>query len=365
MGKISILVTSPSLNVADNISGIASMTRLLINNNKYAEYYHFRTGKKDKDLRNLPWVSKQICLPFKFLIYLINNYSVKICHLNVPQENFAIIRDGFLIIVAKLLRKKILVHLHGGKYNRNDIGNYFIKIIFVTILILADKIICLDDTEKTFLMQNYNIADSKIVSLPNAVQVNDVIFKKDYNDILNIVFLGRIEKDKGLDEVITVLKMVHKQIEYKFMLCGTGSYEKHVTDELGRAINNKYINCGVLSGDKKIHVMEQCHIFLLPSYYEGLPNALLEAMAYGVVPICTPVGSIPSVIKDKVNGFLVPLNNSDEIVRLIFYLNNNRDELKKISEAAYEDIKMNYSLADYIKKLNDIYRELNGKLSLY
>lgn len=360
-----ILITSPSLDTSDNVSGIANLTALLIRHNNHVAYHHFRTGKKDRDLRRVQWLGKQLCLPFKFLLYLIKNYHIKICHFNIPQEDFAIIREGALIVAAKLLRRYILVHLRGGKYNINNINKYFIKKMFEMSLILSDKIICLGETEKTFLVQNYNIADSKIISLPNAVQVSNDICEKDYNDVLNIFFLGRIEKDKGLDEIIKVLKSIDNRIEYKFMLCGTGSYEKYVIDELSTAIPDKFINCGIVTGDKKGHIMKQGHVFLLPSYYEGLPNALLESMAYGVVPICTPVGSIPSVIRDKINGYLVPMHNSDEIEKIIIDLNNNRNELKKISATAYEDIKMNYSLTDYISKLNNIYKNLNVREFYY
>ena len=361
MKKISILITSPSLNTLDNVSGIANLTGLLIQHNEEVEYYHFITGKKDRESRNAFLICKQCLLPAMFLLYLIRNFHIKILHFNVPQEYFAIIREGGLIIIGKLMRKKIIVHLRGGKYNKKEIEKYLLKIIFNKLLMLSDKIICLSDIEKIYLTQNYNIDTLKIAALPNAVKISNYIFKKDYSGTLKILFLGRIEKDKGLNEIITMLKNLSNRIDFQFMLCGTGAYEKFVTEKLNEAIADKFMNCGIVSGSKKDEVLGKAHIFLLPSYYEGLPNALLEAMAYGVVPICTPVGSVPSVINDKENGFLVPMYSADTIQEIIIDLNENRKKLEAISEIGYRDIKRKYSLSNYILSLNEIYSDLMVK----
>lgn len=357
MGKTSVLITSPSLNTLDNISGIAKLTSLLIHHNAEVDYCHFRTGKKDSESRNALWLCKQFLLPFNFGLYLIKNMHIRICHFNVPQEDYAIIREGVLAIIAKLMGKKIIVHLHGGNYNKSVIEKFLVKKIFYIALSLSSKIICLSESEKAYIVQHYDIEFLKIVALPNAVKVGNDILKKNYNGALKILFLGRIEKDKGLNEIISVLKNLNNRIDYQFLLCGAGSYENFVKVELNRAIPDKFVNCGSVSGDNKNNILRSAHIFLLPSYYEGLPYALLEAMAYGVAPICTPVGSVQSVIRDKENGFLVPMYGTDEIQEIIINLNGDRKKLEAISETGYQDIKKNYSLSNYILSLNEIYND--------
>jgi glycosyltransferase involved in cell wall biosynthesis len=358
MKKISVLITSPSINTLHNVSGIANLTGLLIHYNEDVEYYHFVTGKKDSESHNVLWLCKQFMLPIKFLFYLILNVRIKICHFNVPQEDFAIIREGVLVVIAKLLRKKIIVHLRGGAYNKKEIKKYLVKKFFNAVLVLSNIIICLSEIEKTYIMKHYDIESLKIVALPNAVNVSNDILKKDYDGTLKILFLGRIDKDKGLNEIITVLKNLYNQIFYQFLLCGAGPYERFVIEELNKAIPDVFMNCGIVSGDKKAHILKESHIFLLPSYYEGLPNALLEAMAYGAVPICTPVGSVPSVIRDKENGFLVPMHSPDAIQKIIIDLNANRKKLEVIGKIGYQCIKGNYSLSNYILSLNEIYSDL-------
>ena len=204
-----ILITSPSLHTSDNVSGIANLTRLVIYNNKDINYHHLITGKKDHESRNYVWFIKQLLLPIKFFLRLVNNHDIKICHINVPQEDFAIIREGVLILIAKFMRRKIIVHFRGGKYNMRKIEKAFIRIAFKSILTLSHKIISLSEIEKKYLVQYYNIDDFKIAVLPNAVRVSDGLSYKDYDGILKIIFLGRIEKDKGLDEIINTLKNLY------------------------------------------------------------------------------------------------------------------------------------------------------------
>lgn len=357
MKKKDILITSPSINTSDNVSGIASLTRLLIENNMHVSYRHFITGKRDIESRNYRWLTRQFTLPFRFLFYLLRNFHIRICHFNIPQESYAIIREGVLVVVAKMFRKRVIVHLRGGKYNNIRIDENLVRIALRISLLLSDTIICLSQIEKTSIIHNYGIESRKIKVLPNAVAVNQTL-NKAYGGILTILFLGRIDENKGFPEIITVLKNLHNKIDFKFILCGTGPLEQFLVQELSRCISNEFINYGVVTGEKKAEVFRNAHVFLLPSYYEGLPNALLEAMAFGVIPICTPVGSIPSVVKDGKNGFLVPMCDSKTIEEIIIKLNSNRKQLQVISENAYQYCNKNHSLSNYLLGLNSIYDEL-------
>ena len=81
-------------------------------------------------------------------------------------------------------------------------------------------------------------------------------------------------------------------------------------------------------------ILKQCDLFILPSYYEGLPMALLEAMSFGLVPVVTSVGSIPMVITHGFNGFFVPLKESAGIVDSIIQLAEDPDMFRTMSKNA-------------------------------
>jgi glycosyltransferase involved in cell wall biosynthesis len=358
MKKEDILITSPSINTSENVSGIANLTRLLIEKNIYVNYHHFITGKKDMESHNFWWLTKQFTLFFRFFFRLAANFQIKICHFNVPQEDLAVLREAALIITAKLFGKKVIMHLRGGRYNSRNIDKRLTRIVFKTLILLSDRIICLSESEKTYLTHHYVIEPKKINVLPNAVVINQTL-DKTYDKVLRILFLGRIDENKGFSEIVLVLKSLHTRINFKFLLCGTGPFEKFITKELGEAIPEEFTDCGVVAGERKNEVLRTAHIFLLPSYFEGLPNALLETMGFGVVPICTPVGSIPSVVKNGENGFLVPLHDSKAIETIILDLNSDRKKLEMIGNTAFQYIKNNHSLTNYIEGLNYIYDEMS------
>lgn len=355
----SIIITSPSLDSEKNIGGISVLTKLTSLYNSEKKYIHFFTGRKDGDPKSLIWIIKQFLLPIKYIYVLLSNYSsIKICHINIPQDNKGICREGLIVFLSKLLKKKIIVHLRGGEYNMKSIPNIVTRCIFKKSLMVADAVICLGNNEKVFLTEKYSLDDKKIYVLENAVEIKEDISNKFFSGVLTLIFLGRIDKDKGLDEIINALKDINENFEIRFILCGTGPYEKFVVEKLSKILGDKFEFHGVVTGSIKERLLSESHIFLLPSYFEGLPNALLEAMSFGLVPICTSVGSIPNVISDGINGYIVPLKDSTSISDKIQQLEKDRLKLKEIGIKAHKLMLENFSIKSYIVKLNQIYNNI-------
>ena len=123
-------------------------------------------------------------------------------------------------------------------------------------------------------------------------------------------------------------------------------YSKH----LGKS----FIYLGVQNHNQKKEIFTKSHVFILPSFFEGLPNALLESMSYGVVPIVTSVGSIGEVVENYKNGIIVPKYNHKKISDHIINLFDNNKLFNSLSLNAYETIKNNFSLSSYIIN-NNIY----------
>jgi glycosyltransferase involved in cell wall biosynthesis len=355
MAQINVLITSPSLNPEKNVSGISSLTNLLIENNNYVNYNVFVSGKEDKDERNIKWILKQILLPFRFMQALLN-FKPDIIHINVPLSTLAIYREFTSMLISQLFKKKTVVHIRGGElfsfYNKKKIINIFI----MYLLKKADKIIVLGLIEKVRIVQRYQISENKILIIPNAVEVStNSSDDKDYHGPIEILFLGRIDINKGFVEIEnSLLRLVAKEVDFKFTLCGEGPYKETFLKKMGTVIFYK----GIVGGKEKAEILAKAHILLLPSYFEGLPNSLLEAMGNYCVPIVTPVGSIPEVVTDNLNGFLVPVNNVDLIVERIEHLNKNRDALKLMSESAFDHINNNYHIKNYCTSLNKLYSSI-------
>jgi glycosyltransferase involved in cell wall biosynthesis len=356
----SILITSPSLAATKNIGGISSLTRLLIAKNNNVNYTHFVVGKSDIQKRNAKWLFSQINLVLKY-IRAIRHSDIEITHINCPMSYLSIFVNFILILISKFYKKKILVHLRGGALSQNTNIYFFQKTIIRLSLIAANKVLVLGERECLFVSDFYDIPFDKIEILPNAVEVPDDLNQKyilNNFDPINILFLGRIDKDKGLNEILLALDALNSTVNYHFYLAGTGPDEEKFLSDCFEMIGDKFTYLGVLNGDEKIPVLCNSDIFILPSYFEGLPNSLLESMAYGAVPIVTPVGSIPEVVLDNINGFLIPKSDYMTIADRITELHNDRKKLKKMSELAFDTIANSYSIDNYINMLNKVYDKM-------
>lgn len=353
-----IIITSPSINTADNISGISNFTKLLIESNHDFKYIHFKRGKKDYQKRRIVWLLKQSKIIFNFLKTLIINKDIGIVHINMPLEKYAILRDTIFVLMSACFRKKIIVHFHGGKYNMNEKTPFYLKIFIKLTILLSNQIITLSSSEKKFLVAFYKVDSTQIINLYNAVKLENSLEPKSFNIIPTILYLGRIDKNKGLREIILSLKLLNDKLDFKFIIAGDGPEKNNFINECKKQFPDKYEYLGVISGGLKQRVLNKSNIFLMPSYYEGLPYALLEAMSYGLIPIVTPVGAIPEIIEDRINGLIVPIHDYKIIAQRIIEVINNPRRMQEISENAYNSIKINFSLNDYITNLNKIYSRL-------
>ena len=101
-------------------------------------------------------------------------------------------------------------------------------------------------------------------------------------------------------------------------------------------------------------LLKKSHIFVLPSYYEGYPNSLLEAMASSKACIATNVGSVPDIIKDGVNGFIINPKNHIELFEKLKELILDRKKIVSFSSNAKESVINNNSSELFYKKIKNI-----------
>jgi len=357
-----IIVTSPSLNPQNNISGIANLTKLMISLNRDVNYQIFELGKRDKEKRGIFWFLKQIFIPIRFFFFL-RKTKPDFVHLNVPFGTLAIIRDLVLLFICGICQKTTIVHIRGGKFLTEPCNNSLIRHFISTILKKAARIIVLGAKEKQKISDEYLIPEDKIIILPNAVKIasEETLNEKKFSSRLHILFLGRLDKDKGFTEMEDALLILkEKKIDFLLTVCGEGPYKDVFLNKINGQFDNQVEFLGIVEGNEKINVLKKAHIFLLPSYFEGLPNALLEAMSNFCVPIVTPVGSIPEVINDSQNGIIVPVHNSVKIAEAIIKLNKNRKFLKVLSINAHSTVLREFNIDNYFHKLNSIYADIQN-----
>jgi glycosyltransferase involved in cell wall biosynthesis len=117
-----------------------------------------------------------------------------------------------------------------------------------------------------------------------------------------------------------------------------------------------------LNVQQRDQLLAESDVFVLPSYNEGLPMAMLEAMAWGLPPLCTPVGSIPEYVTSGVNGVMVQPGNVPELANAIQQLATDGAARVRMGQAARKTIEP-LNLSDYIEKLCHVYDGIAGETS--
>ena len=265
----------------------------------------------------------------KFTFYLICK-NIALVQTSTSLYNKSVIRDGIYILLAKLFRKKVIVYYHGWNINySNKLSNNW---LFKNIYFKADAFILLTQLAKKSLIEwGYKkkiYISSTAVNEDLIKDINEDFLRKKYNNSNNeirLLFLARIEKEKGIYELIYTYELLKNKYKYiKLMIAGDGREEKNIKRLVSeRKIENvEYL--GFVEGQSKISAYRNCHIYLFPSYSEGMPTSVLEAMACGLPVITTAVGGLVDFFKSNTNGFMleVPPKHKDFATCIDILLNN-------------------------------------------
>lgn len=353
-----IIITAPSLDPKDNVSGISAVARFIIANNPSCEYIHFMIGKKDNERGGLLQRCVRVWNMYRKWKRFLKENPNAIIHYNFPLDVKSVIRDFFFIRYALHNRRQMVIHIHGGLYLTKKSRPWIINKMMRTIFSCDAPFIVLSELEKKAIQTEFKTKHVEV--LPNCVDLNDAAaFErtvKGKGEILTMGYLGRIEENKGIDWLLSACcELRRENIMFKLILAGKeevpGAYLNTFSDYIG----DRFHYAGVVSGEDKCAFLRSLDVFVLPSYFEGLPMSLLECMSYGAVPLTTAVGSIPEVVKDGENGIIIKVRDTRTIVDGFKRLNDNRQMLKQLSENAKKSIFTNFSPEKYIKKLNMLY----------
>lgn len=180
----------------------------------------------------------------------------------------------------------------------------------------ADVLICQSERAAQALVDLLGVRQDQIVVIPNwidsAVYQRAGRTRSDVRQPVRFVYVGWLETFKGVFELLDAAHQLRQQgVSFRLVLCGSGS-QQAALQARGAALGlgEQVAFRGWVDKEALVDEFADSDVFVLPSYSEGLPNALLEAMAAGLAVITTPVGGIPSVIDEPENGLLVPAQDA-------------------------------------------------------
>ena len=219
-------------------------------------------------------------------------------------------RKSALAAVARLFRRRLIIHVHGAQFDLFFKGaSPAIQSAVRRTLAGADLVIALSDTWRGKLARM--APKARIRVLPNPVAADDFApLAEGRPDVPEgggtVLFLGAFGKRKGIFDLIEAMaSIVRERPDVVFELGGDQAVEEVERRIEERDLSENVRMLGWVTGGEKLATFARAHVYVLPSYHEGLPIGVLEAMAAGLPVVTTPVGGIPEVVKDRVNGFLI------------------------------------------------------------
>ena len=352
-----IIITSPSLNPEENVSGISSVAQFIISNNKEVDYIHFEVGKKDAESGGKLSRIRRIWRNRMEWKCLLRQHPDVVIHYNMPLMGAAVIRDYLLLQIAHRCKLPVVLHVHGGNYMKNRQRPWLVQNLITKVFSWAKHIIVLSDEEKRIVEKDFHV--SNVHSLPNCIDLSEARdYKRKFEDErpLSILYLGRIEKNKGIGDILEATKKLKVDaVPFTLHFAGKEETEGEYIPRFQAELGDSFVYHGVVFGKAKNDLLKQCDVFLLPSFYEGLPMSLIETMSFGMVPVVTNVGSISSVVADRNNGLFVNVKDTDEIVSSIKSLRVDGELLTSLSVKAQNTILALFDDKAYIAKLNELY----------
>lgn len=348
-----ILIVGPILS---RRGGVAHHVRTLLNSplKQNYEIHYFRVGSDYHD-NHLKIISRFISTPFRFIKKL---WTIKpqIVHFNPSFDLKSLLRELIMLVLCKRFGYSTIVQFHGGNISsliKKDRLPFYIKLI----LKYSSRCVVLTETQKNPLL-NF-VPEDNIVIIPNMVDTSIFNGKKlNKGSEFVILFMSRIDKTKGVYSVIEAIPHVIKKISRThFLFAGEGP-DKAKLEQLcnvnGLSKQVKFL--GHINEMYKINLLAKGDLFLFPSQLcEGMPYALLEAMAAGLPIIATPVGAIPEIIKQGENGFLVPLEHPEILAETIIKLLKNKRLRAKIGKFNRYTAKTKYDIKIVIETFSQLY----------
>lgn len=270
------------------------------------------------------------------------------------------IRSMPFIYMASWAKKPIINHIHGSAFDEfYSYASNKKKKLIRKIYGKCTVIIALSEEWKAYLSQ---IVDSeKIKILENYSTLHEDALEQRLLRPSNqtVLFLGQIGSRKGCYDIPPIVERLVKFVpDVKFILAGSGELETITRLFEEKGVKDRLQLPGWVRGADKDRLLREADVFFLPSYNEGMPMSILDAMGYGLPIVSTNVGGIPQIIINNKNGLTYKPNDIEGMSDGLKMILLNKETMDKYGKSSIDIVKEKYSLERHIKLLIKIYEEV-------
>ena len=350
-----VLLLGPDRGV---ISGVSTHLNLLFGSElaRRFDLRHFQIGSEGRQERWLGKLARMLASPFQ-LAAAFARTGAEILHVNTSLSPKSYWRDLMYVAVAKLYGARVVYQLHGG--SAADLW----KPVLRATLRWPDVVVALGRWEVDEIRAL--APEQNVVLVPNAIDCAPFLQLRrpaaQAKAPLRLVHIGRLIRAKGVFEAVEGLALARQQgVAAHLVIAGDGPALAGLREAVERlGLSAQVTFAGPTFDEAKVKLLAESDVLVFPTYHrEGLPYALLEAMAAGLVPITTRVAAIPDVVAEGVHGLFVPPRDPQAIAQAIITLDADRGSLARMGAASRERVLAAYSIGRLADDFAALYSSL-------
>jgi glycosyltransferase involved in cell wall biosynthesis len=283
-------------------------------------------------------------------------------HVNLAQ-GLSVLRKFLLVYCASWAGVPTVVHVHASK-----LPQFYARLPRALRLLLRRAfrrpscVIVLGESARRFVIGELAVDPARVIKLTNGVpEPTAARVPLEAGQPFRLLFLGSQFERKGLPDLLSALARP-EVAGLNWQLTVAGSDEARPFRERARelGIEARVAFTGWVDQQRSSELLARADALLLPSYDEGLPLVILEALAHGVPVVCTPVGEIPQFLKDRETALFVQPGRCDELARAIAELMGDSDLRTGLAAAGRSHYRAHFSLEAFTRSLTEIYRRYCG-----
>jgi glycosyltransferase involved in cell wall biosynthesis len=291
-------------------------------------------------------------------------HDVALVHIHSASRK-SFFRKAIIAMLVRLLRTPTIFHIHSGEFPTfytnecNALGRWVVR----NTLKRSTRVVSLTRHGRDQLLEILRL-DHNVITMPNPISLDTVshanIERADLR--FRILHLSGLTSKKGIFDLLKAVRLVYKSgIDIHLTCAGLGEVGpfNQACKELDLESRVDYV--GWVSGEAKALEMRKADILVLPSYFEGQPMVILEAMAAELPIVATNIGGIPDTVTDRVDALLYEPGDVDELASVITEMATNEVLRRSLTEAALRRVAEDYSSGVVLKKLTSLYDDLRSE----
>lgn len=239
----------------------------------------------------------------------------------------------------------------------------------------ADKVIAISKDIGNLIRDHHSIPKQWIELCPLGIEVPDenLLVKEGDEKALNVLFVGRLEKRKGVETLFRAMPEVLEKVpDTQFYLVGKdtnnapdgGSYKKYLLKSLNKKYHKNVKFIGYVDDQELKTYYKNCDLFVAPSLYESFGLIFLEGMSWGKPVVGCNVGGIPEIVENNYDGLLIEPENKNELANAVLKLLTNKELRNTMGTSGRQKVETDFSTKKMAENSYEIYKKIITSLKI-